>query len=434
MKILISTVGSHGDILPFIALANEFIKKGHTVVFYANPFFKSLISNDEIKFVEIGTIKEYKKMFSSSNNIDSTKSFKLVASEFMRLCPIFYDAIKKDILENNTIIISSSLLFAGRLLEETHNIPCVTIHLSPCVFRSNINPARLVPNWIESKTPLFIKNISWWLLDKFFYEPNFTKPLNKIRKELGLNSVNRIFKSWIHEGSLVIGLFPEWFAKPQSDWDKKIILADFPLYDNCKNNIFSKDILDFLESDIPIIGFSAGTATATAQDFFKVSIEACEKLGVKAVLLTHFSEQIPINLPKNIIYVNYAPFSELLPKLSLFVHHGGIGSTSQTLKAGIPQIIRPVAFDQFDNSIRAVNLGVAKEILAKDYNIKNVSNVINEMLNDEAYKNNAKLISKNFESNDSLSEICDLILEKFEKKKDELKNYISKNKEEYYEK
>lgn len=76
----------------------------------------------------------------------------------------------------------------------------------------------------------------------------------------------------------------------------------------------------------------------------------------------------------------------MLPKLSLFVHHGGIGSTSQTLKAGIPQIIRPVAFDQFDNSIRAVNLGIATEILAKDYNIKNVSNTINEIINDNSYK------------------------------------------------
>lgn len=417
MKILISTVGSHGDVLPFIALANEFIKKRHEVVFYANPFFKSLVSNEQIKFIEIGTIKEYKSMFSSSNNIDSMKSFKLVASEFMKLCPVFYEAMKKDVSENNTIIISSSLLFAGRLLEEKYNVPCVTIHLSPSVFRSNINPARLAPNWIESKTPTFIKNISWCLLDKFFYEPNFTKPLNKIREKLGLHSVNKIFKSWIHEGSLVICLFPKWFAKPQSDWKDNVIFTDFPLYDNNENEKLSKEILDFLQSDTPIVGFSAGTATATAQDFFKVSIEVSKKLGIKAILLTHFNEQIPKNLPKNIVHINYAPFSQLLPKLSLFVHHGGIGSISQTLKAGIPQIIRPVAFDQFDNSIRTVNLGIATEILVKDYNVKNVSNTIDEIINDNSYKNNAELISNFFEDNNSISKVCDLILEKFEKGK-----------------
>ncbi len=422
MKVLITTAGSHGDVLPFIALSNEFIKKGYEVILYANPFFKSLISNNEIKFVEIGTIEEYKKMFRSSNNSDSVKSFKLVASEFMRLCPIYYQAMKKDISEDNTISISSSLLFAGRLLEETHNIPCVTIHLSPSVFRSNINPARLVPNWIEAKTPLFIKNISWWVLDKLFYEPNFTKPLNKIRKELGLNTINRIFKSWIHEGSLVIGLFPKWFAKPQSDWFEKSVLVDFPLYDNGENNTLSQDILDFLNSDSPKVGFSAGTATATAQEFFKVSIEACKKLEVKAILLSHFSEQIPTNLPKNVMHINYAPFSKLLPKLSLFVHHGGIGSTSQTLKAGIPQIIRPVAFDQFDNSIRAVNLGVAKEILAENYNVKNVINTVNEILNNDCYKDNALSIAKKFEDADSVLKVCDLILEKFDKERKSLQN------------
>lgn len=415
MKILISTVGSHGDILPFIALANEFLKRGNEVVFYANPFFKSLVSNKQIKFVEIGTIEEYKNMFNSLNNIDSMKSFKLVASEFMKLCPVFYEAMKKDISKNNTIIISSSLLFAGRLLEETYNVPCVTIHLSPSVFRSNINPARLAPNWIEPKTPLFIKNISWWLLDKFFYEPNFTKTLNKIREKLGLHCVNKIFKSWIHEGSLVICLFPKWFAKPQNDWKENVIFADFPLYDNNENKKLSNEILDFLQSDTPIVGFSAGTATATAQDFFNVSIEVSNKLGIKAILLTHFNEQIPKNLPKNIVHINYAPFSQLLPKLSLFVHHGGIGSISQTLKAGIPQIIRPVAFDQFDNSIRVVNLGVAQEMLVKDYNIKNLSNAINKILVNDNYKKNAKLISKNFEDNNSISKVCEVILEKFEK-------------------
>lgn len=416
MRILISTVGSHGDVLPFISLANEFIKNGDEVIFYANPFFKTMIFNKEIKFVEIGTIDEYNKIFKNVENKNPTKSFILIASELMRLCPIYYEAMKNNILENHTISITNSLLFSARLLEETHNIPCVTIHLSPSIFRSNQNPARLTPSWIKKETPEFIKNISWCLLDKLFYEPNFNKPLNIIRKKYGLKEVKRIFKSWIHESNLVIGLFPSWFAKPQSDWVSNINLIDFPLDDNSKYISLSQEILDFIKSkDTPIVVFSAGTATANDSEFFKTSIKACKNLDIRAILLTHFKEQIPANLPKNIIHIEYAPFSLLLPKVDLFVHHGGIGSTSQALKAGVPQLIRPVAYDQFDNSSLAVNLGVAKEILIKNYNIKNIVNSINEILSVDIYKNNAKLVAKNFTKENTMQKVCELILEKYKK-------------------
>lgn len=415
MRILISTFGSHGDVLPFISLANEFIKKGDEVIFYANPFFKTLVFNKQIKFVPIETIDEYNKIFKNVENKNPTRSFQLVAFEIMRLCPIYYESMKHDILENKTISITNSLLFSARLLEEIHHIPCVTIHLSPSIFRSNQNPARLNPSWIKKETPEFIKNISWYLLDKLFYEPNFNKPLNVIRKKYGLFEVNRIFKSWIHESDLVIGLFPSWFAKPKSDWPRNINLIDFPLDDNSKYISLSQDILDFIESkDTPIIVFSAGTATANDSEFFETSIEACKNLNVRAILLTHFKEQIPSNLPKNIIHMEYAPFSLLLPKVDLFVHHGGIGSTSQALKAGVPQLIRPVAYDQFDNSSLAVNLGVAKEILIKNYNIKNITNSINEILSVDNYKNNAKLVAKNFTEESSIQKVCKLILEKYD--------------------
>ena len=134
---------------------------------------------------------------------------------------------------------------------------------------------------------------------------------------------------------------------------------------------------------------------------------------------TWTKKSFPIRIKaKNIIHIEYVPFSLFLPKVDLFVHHGGIGSTSQALKAGVPQLIRPVAYDQFDNSSLAVNLGVAKEILIKNYNVKNIVNSINEILGDDSYKNNAKLIAKNFTEKNTMQKVCELILKKYEIKND----------------
>ena len=336
MRILISTAGSHGDVLPFIALAREFKARGHEVILYLNPFFGRYAMEAGIPLVPISTVEEYSSLFGEQNEGNPRKAFKRVASHFAEICGPYYRAMKADVVAGNTIAVGNSLLFAPRLLQEASGIPCATVHLAPSVFRSNRSPARLVPNWINANSPAFAKRMAWWALDKFFYDPNFTVPLNKLRAELGLPPVERIFNSWIHQADVVLGLFPDWFAELQPDWPDDVILADFPLYDHRDQIPLSQKIEEFISAGPPPVAFSAGTATASAHEFFQTSAEASRLAGVRAILLSHFPEQIPAALPQNVIHVDYAPFGALLPRLAAFVHHGGIGSTSQALRAGIP--------------------------------------------------------------------------------------------------
>ena len=67
-------------------------------------------------------------------------------------------------------------------------------------------------------------------------------------------------------------------------------------------------------------------------------------------------DQFPPQLPRRVVTARYAPFSKLLPGAAAIVHHGGVGTTSQALRAGIPQVVVPMAFDQFDNAQRVYNL------------------------------------------------------------------------------
>ena len=56
--------------------------------------------------------------------------------------------------------------------------------------------------------------------------------LNEWRRELGLPPVTRVFRDWIHSPQRVIGLFPDWFGVPQSDWPASLRLTGFPLFDD----------------------------------------------------------------------------------------------------------------------------------------------------------------------------------------------------------
>ena len=410
MRVLIATAGSHGDVLPFVALGREFAARGHEVILYANPFFRSYATDSAIRFVPISTVEKYSLLFGELSDSDPSRAFKRVSMEYAEICPEYYRAMKSDVFPGNTIAIGNSLLFAPRLLRETHRVPCATVHLAPSVFRSNVKPARLVPRWITSNTPSLLKRAAWWMLDKTFYDPNFTAPLNKYRAELGLPSVNRIFRSWIHETDCVVGLFPDWFGDPQSDWPEHVNLTGFPLYDHGNGASLSPLLDEFIGNGQPPVAFSAGTATATAHEFFKTSVEAAQAAGLRAILLTHFPQQVQASLPKGVIHVDYAPFGALLPKLAAFVHHGGIGSTSQALLAGVPQLIRPVAYDQFDNSAHAVRLGVAQEVLPKQYVPHVVADVLKKLTADNSLNQRCQQVASRFTKCNSIVTSCDAIL------------------------
>lgn len=408
MRILIATAGSHGDVLPFVAIGRELSRRGHEVFFYANPVFADLVTNASLHFRQVGSAEAYAALFSEAVENNPDRAFRRVAREFESLGGKYYAAMQADVLPGQTMTVGSSLLFAPRLLAETGAVPCATVHLAPCIIRSDRQPARLIPRWIKASTPALLRRLAWWQLDRF-YDATLTKPLNKQRAELGLKPLKRIFQSWIHEADCVIGLFPAWFAQPQEDWPQPLVLADFPLYDHGEVQPLSPELLRFIEAGPPPVGISAGTATASAQQFFQTSIAACQAAGLRAILLSPFAGHIPQNLPDGIMHVSYAPYGSLLPRLAAFVHHGGIGSTSQALCAGVPQLIRPVAYDQFDNSARTVELGVGRELLVKQYTLRDIAKVLSTLTDDPAIKQRCKEVAQRFGENNGIKIAADAI-------------------------
>ena len=89
-----------------------------------------------------------------------------------------------------------------------------------------------------------------------------------------------------------------------------------------------------------------------------------KRLRRRGVFLSKSAQQIPADLPAQILYREYAPMNTLLPRSAALVHHGGIGTTAEALAAGIPQLVVPYAYDQFDNGERLRRLGCGASLKA----------------------------------------------------------------------
>ncbi len=97
------------------------------------------------------------------------------------------------------------------------------------------------------------------------------------------------------------------------------------------------------------------------------------------MLLTQFSEQVPSALPPNVRHFSYAPFRKVLPSVAALVHHGGIGTMSQAIAAGIPQLVVPWTHDQPDNAVRIRRLGLGDFITPNKYTVASATECLKRL-------------------------------------------------------
>jgi UDP:flavonoid glycosyltransferase YjiC (YdhE family) len=109
-------------------------------------------------------------------------------------------------------------------------------------------------------------------------------------------------------------------------------------------------------------------------------------------------------------HFDYLPFSLVLPRVRAIVHHGGIGTSAQALAAGIPQLVRPLAYDQFDNAHRLSRLGVARTLSPARYRGPAAAAALEELTGSESVRAHSASLKRKLEGYDAVSATADVIL------------------------
>src|SRR5262249_35745081 len=157
-----------------------------------------------------------------------------------------------------------------------------------------------------------------------------------------------------------LAMFSPVIGPPQADWPPKTTQTGFPFYEG--DGELPPEVAAFLDAGDPPIVFTLGSSAVGAPGvFYDESVGAVRRLGGRAVLLVgrHADRPVTEALPGSILVVDYAPHAPLFRRARAIVHHGGIGTTAQALRAGRPMLVVPHAHDQQDNARRVARLGVA---------------------------------------------------------------------------
>ncbi len=235
--------------------------------------------------------------------------------------------------------------------------------------------------------------------------------LNKERLKLGLPTIEHVFPHLQSSADLYVTLFPEWYASTKPDYPKPLINGDFLLYTSSKDRL-SNELTEFLDGGQPPILFTAGTGNPRVKKscFFDIAVDVVRKLNARAVFLTKYREQLPVNLPDSMLWQEYAPFNRILPRVSIIVHHGGIGTFAEASKAGVPQLIVPFAYDQFDNALIVNDLGIGKSIPIQCLTRRTLFSRLSDIQRSRDIKERCMNVSCNFRSGLETKQILDKVL------------------------
>jgi UDP:flavonoid glycosyltransferase YjiC (YdhE family) len=382
VNVLLPTLGSSGDVNPFVALGVALQSRGHRATVITNPIFQAQIESQGLRFLGVGTATEAHGVIANPDLWHPRKGFGIIARVLIPAVDQVFRLIER-YADQQTVVAFSTLSLGARIAQEKLNIPSASVHLQPSVIRTLGEQGMFGNVRLSAAQPLWLKRAIFRLADLLILDRNLKRPLNEIRSKLGLAPVDRIMDRWLHSPQLVIGFFPSWFAMPQPDWPDNMHLVGFPLWD-ADADARLEEAMEFLEAGAPPVVFTPGSAGSTMHGFFAESVAAARRAGVRAMLITNFPQQLPANLPPGIGAFGYLPFSQVLPRAALLVYHGGVGTLAQGVKAAVPHLVVPHAYDQFDSGFRIRRLGLGDSVAIGAYRAGRVARSIRALTADAA--------------------------------------------------
>ncbi len=406
MKVLLTGIGSAGDVFPVIGLGLRLKAHGHQVVIIASAHFAPLAERLGLPFAGIGTDQWYRSIVDDPDLFHPTRGFGTAVRYVMTCVEPVEEVLRREVVPGRTVVGAHIFDFASRFLQEQTGLPVATLLYQPSLLRSLHQVPTLTGTTNLSGLPRWAKRLAWWGSDRFYIDPALSPPLNRLRVARGLRPVARPFDRWVLSPLLAIGLFPAWFAPPQPDWPPQLRLTSFPLWDAAEPMPPSLDA--FLEGAEPPILVTLGSAMAHGREYLQVAVEASQLLGRRCVMLSRFSD-MPTDLPAGVRYFEFAPLSQVLPRCAAVVHHGGIGTTAAALAAGVPQVIMPMSHDQPDNAARVRRLGVGETLLPARFEPRRLASALDCLLVSRSVANRCAALSNEVQQVDGLGQASKLL-------------------------
>lgn len=345
-RILLVTLGTRGDVQPYVYLARALKRAGFVPIVATHPCWATLVTEAGVDFASIGPDVDIAheaamiRTHSAHWLLGAIKTMKFVFTVIEGASDEIYGLCR----DADLVIASHS--HAGAVEAQACNKPMVSVTLQP--------EALPQPNEPSAGWRRLAKSVAAALVN-----PVMVRPFNKLRTKYDLKPVKSI------DGimSPCLNLIPvsTYLVEPNPYWDRKdqIVGCWYEHDEPCEPDPRLESFLRSGEKPIIVALGAMAFESGAEKEKLSVLLAAFQAAGMRAIIQGFDETLKTIELPESVLCVGAIPHSWLFKQGCCVIHHGGFGTTAAAILAGRPSIVIPHVLDQFMWANRVFELNVA---------------------------------------------------------------------------
>ena len=406
MRIALVTVGTMGDLLPYIALAKGLLARGHEAFVVVPEQFKTSAESYGVPARSFGNI--------SRDDVESVIARLIVERNFFKHPGIVANAhargnvaeIGRATLEatrDADLIVSHNLAIMGVVAAEVLRKPLIIVHLFPNLIESR----SITPDGANYGRAL---NALSWVVGRYIVRRSADPALNELFREFGLRERREAMLSTGHSGLLNLVAISPNVMPPDPAWPPNYHSTGFWFHDEAE---FSPDatLSEFLNAGAPPVVITFGSvAEIDGAALTRAAMSAVLSTGRRAILQTEDQHRWIERLPPNIMRIGYVPHRWLFARAGCIVTHGGAGTTAAAFRAGVPPITIDHYGDQRYWGLKAERLGVGPRPLSRrSFSARALADRIRTATTDVAMRKRARALGERIRGEDGVTHAVTLI-------------------------
>jgi len=420
MKVTIIAPGSRGDVQPYVALGKGLMQAGHGVGILASQDFQGLITEHGLQFHDMG---------GSMQDIAQDMQGLLEQGNFLKILSSMGTAAKSlagqtalkglEVCQGSDLILAGlGGLFVGLALSEKLGIPFIQAHYFP------FTPTREFPNALAplppGHLPAWINRLSHGMVQQMMwqnYRAADTLARRQILKMAPAPFLGPFAALQQQKLPILYGYSPH-VIPPPGDWGDFIHVTGYWFLDPHSGWEPPIDLVHFLQSGPPPVYIGFGSmVNSRPGETTNLILQALARTGQRGVLSAGWGGLEKAALPGNVFMIDSIPFSWLFPQMAAVVHHGGAGTTSMGLWAGIPSIVTPFMGDQPFWGRRVHELGVGPApIPLRRLTVDRLAEAIASTLSDAAMQEKAARLGERIRAEHGIARAVEIIEKVIENK------------------
>ncbi len=393
-RIAIASIGTDGDVRPYVALAKALQARGHSVVISTTSDFEDLISGNDVEFHRLG---DDIRSFLSDPQFDAAMSRNIILHApplLARGHKIMEEAAAQTwrvAQDADAIIFNINTNFAIDLAEAA-DIPAIMTAFQP------LNKTKEFPFFGIDRQSLdpTLNELSWVLqaAQQMYYD----FPRNRLRETLlGLKPRKHSGFAKDNLGDSLPTLYaysPTISPRPR-DWPRSTIVTGFWNLEGSTDWTPDPALRAFLDAGDPPVYLGFGSMPWRSERNTEIVLEGLRLWGGRAIIGKGWGGVDPAALPETIFVVDRAPHSELFKHVRAVAHHGGAGTTHTGLLAGRPTFVIAQFFDQpyWGRRVHALGCG-PKPVRVKELKPRLLADRLSDLMGRPSYATAARAVAE----------------------------------------